>query len=160
MTRFRCCPSHAATSASDQTPFIRHIPDGRFSRVKNRTPAPAGLQLSGDFERLRRFVEARAADRSYPSQTSVRGGPLGAPLPPCTANADQSRSCRASCRRWFWPQLIDQPQDRIVERTFGWLNRCRRLARDVEHRARSHLAFVQIAMIRIMMRRLARTSTS
>ena len=50
------------------------------------------------------------------------------------------------------------PKRWIVERTFGWLNRCRRLAKDVEHRIRTHFAFVQIAMIRIMMRRIARHS--
>jgi transposase len=50
------------------------------------------------------------------------------------------------------------PKRWIVERTFGWLNRCRRLAKDLEHRIRSHFAFVLIAMIRIMMRRIARHS--
>ena len=46
----------------------------------------------------------------------------------------------------------------IVERTFGWLGRCRRLAKDFEALTRSHLAFVQLAMIRLMLRRLARAS--
>lgn len=48
------------------------------------------------------------------------------------------------------------PKRWIVERTFGWLGRCRRLAKDFENLARSHLAFVQLAMIRLMMRRIAR----
>ena len=43
----------------------------------------------------------------------------------------------------------------IVERTFGWLGRCRPLAMGFENPARSHLAFVQVAMIRLMMRRIA-----
>jgi transposase len=46
----------------------------------------------------------------------------------------------------------------IVERTFGWLGRCRRLAKDFEALTRTHLAFVQRAMIRLMMRRTARGS--
>jgi hypothetical protein len=46
----------------------------------------------------------------------------------------------------------------IVERTFGWLGRCRRLAKDFEALTRTHLAFVQLAMIRLMMRRIARAS--
>jgi transposase len=45
-----------------------------------------------------------------------------------------------------------------VERTFGWLGRCRRLAKDFEALTRTHLAFVQVAMIRLMMRRIARAS--
>lgn len=47
------------------------------------------------------------------------------------------------------------PKRWIVERTLGWLGRCRRLAKDVEHLARSQLAFIQLALIRLMMRRLA-----
>ena len=50
------------------------------------------------------------------------------------------------------------PKRWIVERTFGWLGRCRRLAKDFEALTRSHLAFVQLAMIRLMMRRIARAS--
>src|SRR3954471_24073143 len=48
----------------------------------------------------------------------------------------------------------------IVERTFGWLGRCRRLAKDFEALTRTHLAFVQLAMIRLMLRRIARASQS
>ena len=47
---------------------------------------------------------------------------------------------------------------RSIERTFGWLGRCRRLAKDFEALTRTHLAFVQLAMIRLMMRRIARAS--
>jgi transposase len=48
------------------------------------------------------------------------------------------------------------PKRWIVERTFGWLGRCRRLAKDFEHHMRSHAAFVILAMIRMMLRRIAR----
>lgn len=46
------------------------------------------------------------------------------------------------------------PKRWIVERTFAWLGRCRRLARDWEnfnHRAR---AFLRLASIRLMLRKL------
>jgi transposase len=49
------------------------------------------------------------------------------------------------------------PKRWIVERTFGWLGRCRRLAKDFENLTRTHAAFVILAMIRIMLRRLIRT---
>jgi hypothetical protein len=49
---------------------------------------------------------------------------------------------------------------RSVERTFSWLNRCRRLARDVESLARTAPAFLRLAMIRLMLRRLARSSAA
>jgi transposase len=43
----------------------------------------------------------------------------------------------------------------IVERTFAWISRCRRLARDFERYAHTTVAFVRLAMIRIMIRRIA-----
>ena len=48
------------------------------------------------------------------------------------------------------------PKRWIVERTFSWLGRCRRLAKDFENHARSHAAFVILAMIRLMLRRIVR----
>ncbi|MEN3165671.1 transposase, partial [Tistrella mobilis] len=46
------------------------------------------------------------------------------------------------------------------ERTFGWLGRCRRLAKDFENLSRMALAFLRLAMIRIMMRRITRSRKS
>jgi putative transposase len=47
------------------------------------------------------------------------------------------------------------PHRWLVERTFGWLNRYRRLAKNYERLPESSEAMVQIAMIRLMLRRLA-----
>jgi transposase len=49
------------------------------------------------------------------------------------------------------------PKRQIVERTFAWISRNRRLARDFERYAMTVAAFVRLAMIRIMLRRLAVT---
>ena len=43
-----------------------------------------------------------------------------------------------------------------VERTFSWINRCRRTVRDYERLPQHHAAMVQWSMIIIMSRRLAR----
>ncbi len=48
-----------------------------------------------------------------------------------------------------------QPHRWVVERTFGWLMRHRRLARDYERSLESAEAFIYIAMIRVQIRRLA-----
>ncbi|MEQ8846684.1 transposase [Botrimarina sp.] len=48
------------------------------------------------------------------------------------------------------------PKRWIVERTFAWLARCRRTTRDYEKTNLSSEAFVHLAMIRLMARRLAR----
>ena len=47
----------------------------------------------------------------------------------------------------------------VVERTFGWLMHCRRLARDYEHLPETSETFIYLAMIRIMVRRLASNLT-
>ena len=66
--------------------------------------------------------------------------------------------------RWHWfieiltrPAHVFeiQPKRWIVERTLGWLNRSRRLAKSYERTPESDKAFVQIAMIHLMLKRLA-----
>jgi transposase len=54
--------------------------------------------------------------------------------------------------------FVPLPKRWIVERTFAWLGRCRRLAKDFENLAVNALAFLCLAMIRLMLRRLARAS--
>ena len=48
------------------------------------------------------------------------------------------------------------PRRWVVERTFAWLGRCRRLAKDFERSIQSAEAWVFIANIRMLTRRLAR----
>jgi transposase len=50
------------------------------------------------------------------------------------------------------------PKRWIVERTIGWLNRCRRLAKDWENLNRKALAFLRLASIRLMVRRLGKAA--
>jgi transposase len=54
--------------------------------------------------------------------------------------------------------FVPLPKRWIVERTFAWLGRCRRLAKDFENLAVNALAFLCLAMIRLLLRRLARAS--
>lgn len=48
------------------------------------------------------------------------------------------------------------PRRWVVERTFAWLGRCRRLAKDWERTIESATAWTFVASIRLMVRRLAR----
>lgn len=50
------------------------------------------------------------------------------------------------------------PKRWVVERTFAWLNRCRRLAKDWECLNRKARAFLLLASVRLMLRRLARST--
>jgi transposase len=57
-------------------------------------------------------------------------------------------------------KFVVLPKRWIVERTLAWISHNRRLARDFERYARTAAAFVRLAMIRIMLRRLTRPSHS
>jgi putative transposase len=66
--------------------------------------------------------------------------------------------------RWIVAVVL-RPQERkgfvlhplrwVVERTFGWLNWCRRLSKEYEQLPATTETFIYLAMIRIMVRRLA-----
>jgi transposase len=59
--------------------------------------------------------------------------------------SDQAKGFTVLPKRW------------VVERTFAWLNRCRRLAKDWECLNRKSRAFLLLASVRLMLRRLARS---
>lgn len=46
------------------------------------------------------------------------------------------------------------PKRWVVERTFAWLGKCRRLVRDYETTTQSSHAFILLAMIKLMLARL------
>ena len=48
------------------------------------------------------------------------------------------------------------PKRWIVERTLAWLTQCRRLSKDYEELPATSEALIYVAMIRVMVRRLAR----
>jgi putative transposase len=50
------------------------------------------------------------------------------------------------------------PKRWIVERTFGWLGKYRRLSKDYEYLTETSVAMIHVAMIHIMLRRLAAIS--
>jgi putative transposase len=51
------------------------------------------------------------------------------------------------------------PKRWIVERTFGWFNRYRRLSKDYEYVTQTSEAMLRVAMIHLMVRRLARITS-
>ncbi len=57
---------------------------------------------------------------------------------------DSDKGFKVLARRW------------VVERTLGWISRNRRLAKDYESLLASSEAVVQLAMIRLMLARLAK----
>ena len=59
----------------------------------------------------------------------------------------QAKGFVALPKRWI-------PACAGTERTIAWLNRCRRLAKDWENLNRNALAFLKLASIRLMLRKL------
>jgi transposase len=55
-------------------------------------------------------------------------------------------------------KFIVLPKRWIVERTIGWLNRCRRLAKDWECLNSNALAFLRWASVRLMVRKLCQNT--
>ena len=78
---------------------------------------------------------------------------------------DQLRDALAHCGPWTI-EIVERPagvkgfqllpRRWVVERTFAWLGRCRRLAKDFEAGPATEIAWLLIAQIRLLTRRLAK----
>ena len=130
----------------------RHILVDTLGLVLSVVVHPAGLQdrdgarllfekIRGRFPRLKRVW----ADAAY------RGPKLGDWLKHAVTwvleivkRSDHQKGFQVLPKRW------------IVERSFGWLNRSRRLSKDYERLTETSEAWVYAAMTRLMVRRLAR----
>ena len=94
------------------------------------------------------FLEAVIADGGYQGvETAAVYRAAKAPLQ-IVKRSDAAKGFKVLPKRW------------IVERTFGWLGRCRRLAKDFENLTCSKIAFVKLAMIRLLIRRITRSYKS
>jgi transposase len=73
-----------------------------------------------------------------------------------------SRACRQVnveiVKRSDVGKFVVLPKRWIVERTIGWLNRCRRLAKDWECLNSNALAFLRWASVRLMVRKLCQNT--
>jgi transposase len=111
--------------------------------IQDRDGARGVLQAA---RRLFPFVERIVADAGYQ-------GPKMAKVVANTGCWTLQIVKRSDAHRF-----VVLPKRWIVERTFAWISRNRRLARDFERYARTVAAFVRLAMIRIMLKRLTRPS--
>ena len=92
------------------------------------------------------FLAKLFADSAY--QGPIFGSAL-AKILPCLETEIIRRSDQAK-------GFVRLPKRWIVERTIAWLNRCRRLAKDFEASIASAIAWLLIAHVRLLVRRLAR----
>jgi transposase len=107
-----------------------------------------GLVLLATLFDLFPFLKKLFADSAY--QGPIFQGALASILPQLETEivkrSDQVKGFVALPKRW------------LVERTIAWLNRCRRLAKDWENLNRNALAFLKLASIRLMLRKLCNPS--
>jgi hypothetical protein len=80
----------------------------------------------------------------------------GSRLGPRPGWPDSASSKTGSILPWDTGRFAVLPKCWIVERTIGWLNRCRRPAQDWGCLSRNDLAFPRWASIRMMLRKLCR----
>jgi transposase len=128
----------------------RHILTDTLGLLLAVTIHPASVQDRDGAETL-----LREARRSFPFLERIIGdaGYQGQKMEAAVARtgAWEIQIVRRCDRHRF----VVLPKRWIVERTLAWISRCRRLARDYERHARTAAAFVRLAMIRLMLRRLA-----
>lgn len=91
------------------------------------------------------FIEVIFADGGYQGPVAAANiGHTGTWSLEIVKRSDQTKGFVVLPKRW------------IVERTLSWLSRCRRLVRHDEQYLQTSVAFIRLAMIRLMLRRLAR----
>ncbi len=131
--------------------FLRVVPVGGLEQVCARFMT---------LERLRsgRSANPSAAIIDSRSVTMVEAGSEG-----CGDDAGKTIK-EANCP--ITVEIIGKPRNTkevvvmsrrwVVERTFGWLRRCRRISRDFERSIASALACLLLALSRVLMHRLGR----
>ena len=97
-------------------------------------------KLTGKFSRLKLIW----ADGGYAGKLIEWTQQLGGWVLEIVKRSDDVKGFKVLPRRW------------VVERTFGWLGRYRRLSKDYEELTESSEAMIRIAMINLMLHRLHR----
>ena len=110
--------------------------------IQDRDGAP--LVLDSRTRRLFPFLETIFADGAYGGQKLRRALDDAAWRIEVVKRSAQAKGFEVIPRRW------------VVERTIAWINRCRRLAKDYENLNRTASAFIRLASIRLMLRRITR----
>lgn len=119
----------------------------RLDHARERSGRDGFLPLLKEVRRVFVFLKRLFADGGYSGEAaSAAARRIGKVDLEIVKRSDATKGFVVLPKRW------------IVERTFGWLGRCRRLAKDFENLSRSQLAFVQLAMISLIARRIARLS--
>ncbi|MDR3734116.1 MAG: IS5 family transposase [Acidobacteriaceae bacterium] len=130
----------------------RHIVVDTLGMILGAMIQPASTQdrdgalpVLAEVRRLFPFIKKIFADGGYQgAATACAVAALGQWELEIVKRSDTAKGFVVLPKRW------------IVERTFGWIGRCRRLSKHFENLSKNALAFLRLAMIRLMTRRIAR----
>jgi transposase len=121
-----------------------------------------GLLVLSSMFGLFPFVEKLFADGGYQGPRYRQA--LAQVLPELSAEivkrSDTSKGSRSypgvgqHCQRFRARERVEW-QGRVLSGPSAWLNRCRRLAKDFENLHRNDVAFIKLASIRLMLRKLS-----
>ena len=109
------------------------------------------LVLDHQTRRLFPFLETIFADGAYGGQKLRRAMADAASRIEVVKGSAKAKGFEVFPRRW----VVERSQRDGVKR-IAWINRCRRLAKDYENLNRTAIAFIRLASIRLMLRRLTR----
>ena len=133
---------HIAVDA-DGTPLVIQVHE---ASVQDRDGAPAVIE---ELLQIAPEVSKLWADGGYQGpKLAGRLAEMG--LPPVLEIIEKPKDSKGFTvlyRRW------------VVERTFAWMGRCRRLSKDYERTLESAVAWAQLAACRFLMRRIARAAS-
>jgi transposase len=149
--RGRCIDSHGYNAGKKINGKKRHILVDTIGLLLHAIVHPADIQdrdggvlvlrtLFGKFP----FLQKLFADGGYqgPIFSAAQKKAFPGLETEIVKRSDTTKGFEVLPRRW------------VVERTFSWFGRCRRLAKDWENLNRKALAFLRIASIRLMLRKL------
>src|SRR4051794_1035929 len=152
-----CCRMAQATA-----PVLDSTDQGQEASCPGRHPRPAapGHRPCRGHSGPRGWRSAHGhpvRPASFPAE-ALRRRRISRTAVPGRLTPDHAPRRRGDCEAFGCRGFTVLPRRWIVERTIAWLNRCRRLAKDWECLNRKALAFLRLASIRLMLRKLCQTS--
>lgn len=165
LARQHVCSGEKGGAETGPNPTDRGKPGTKRHLVTDARGTPLGLTLSGA-NRHDSMMLAPTLDAIPPIRAGRRGRPRRRPGKLHADKAYDHRRCRRECRaRGITPRIarrgVESSQKLgrhrwVVERTFAWLARYRRLTIRYERRADIHLAFTTLACALVCLRQIRR----
>jgi transposase len=108
--------------------------------MAHRKAYPSDITVE-QFEQIRPLVESILVDGGYTGKPFADGV------------MEQIEATVQVVKRNELHMFVVLPKRWIVERSFGWLEKCRRLWKDCEHKLNTSLQMIHLAFLRLLLRR-------